>query len=168
MYIPDLYGYEGQINNSIFYNEDGLENATALANKSFIDNGYVPAYEVKSMKTSFEGYYQSNVDSLVKHVILFISILFAIVLTNRFLIQSDIDCNKQRYFVSYTEGVQPYHIAFYILKICSPSILALIACILSNRITSLENILLNILFIILLEIILYFYYLYYYRKVVHK
>lgn len=168
VYIPDLYGYEGQINNSIFYNEDGLEKATALANKSFIDNGYVPAYEVKSMKTSFEGYYQSNVDSLVKHVILFISILFAIVLTNRFLIQSDIDCNKQRYFVSYTEGVQPYHITFYILKICSPSILALIACILSNRITSLENILLNILFIILLETILYFYYLYYYRKVVHK
>ncbi len=168
VYTPDLYGYEGQMTGSMFYYEGSLEEATEIANKAFKDNGYAPAYQVESMKNTFEQYYDANVQSLTKHVILFVAIILAIAFTNRFLIQSDIDSNSQRYRVAFTEGVQPYGIQTYILKIASPAFLALIACIISNRITGLSSILYNIIFMIIFEIVLYFYYLHYYRKVVHK
>ncbi len=168
VYTPDLYGYEGQMTGSMFYYEGSLEEATEVANKAFKDNGYAPAYQVESMKNTFEQYYEANVQSLTKHVILFVAIILAIAFTNRFLIQSDIDSNSQRYRVAFTEGVQPYGIKTYILKIASPAFLALIACIISNRITGLSSILYNIIFMIIFEIVLYFYYLHYYRKVVHK
>ncbi len=168
VYTPDLYGYEGQMTGSIFYYEGNIEEATELANKAFRDNGYAPAYTIESMKNNFESYYRVNVQSLLKKVILFIAIIFAIAFTNRFLIQSDIDSNSQRYRVAYTEGVQPYGILTYILKIASPAFLALVACIISKRIRGLSNITYNIVFIIIFEAVLYLYYLHYYRKVVHK
>lgn len=168
VYTPDLYGYEGQMNDYIFYYEGTLEEATNLANKAFTDNGYTPALQVDSMKKTYESYYQSIIKSYLKQTFLFIASMIALAFTNRFLIQSDIDCNSQRYRVAYTEGVQPYGLLTYILKIASPTILALIACILSKRITGLNNVIYNILFIFIFEISLYLYYLHYYRKVVHK
>ncbi len=168
VYTPDLYGYEGQMTGSIFYYEGNIEEATELANKAFRDNGYAPAYTIESMKNNFESYYEVNIQNLMKKVILFIAIICAIAFTNRFLIQSDIDSNSQRYRVAYTEGVQPYGILTYILKIASPAFLALVACIISKRITGFSNIAYNIVFIIIFEAVLYFYYLHYYRKVVHK
>lgn len=168
VYTPDLYGYEGQMTGSIFYYEGSLEEATELANKAFRDNGYAPAYTIESMQNNFEQHYEVNAENLIKQVCLFLAILFAIALTNRFLIQSDIDSNSQRYRVAFTEGVQPYGILTYILKIASPAFLALIACVISKRITGLNNIFYNFIFIIIFESILYIYYLHYYRKVVHK
>lgn len=168
VYTPDLYGYEGQMTGSIFYYEGSLEEATELANKAFRDNGYAPAYTIESMQNNFEQHYEINAENLMKQVCLFLAILFAIALTNRFLIQSDIDSNSQRYRVAFTEGVQPYGILTYILKIASPAFLALIACVISKRITGLNNIFYNFIFIIIFESILYIYYLHYYRKVVHK
>lgn len=168
VYTPDLYGYEGQMTGSIFYYEGSLEEAIELANKAFKDNGYAPAYTIESMQNNFEQHYELNAENLIKQVCLFLAILFAIALTNRFLIQSDIDSNSQRYRVAFTEGVQPYGILTYILKIASPAFLALIACVISKRITGLNNIIYNIVFIIIFETILYAYYLHYYRKVVHK
>ena len=52
--------------------------------------------------------------------------LIAYFLAHRLLVSTDMECNRTRYYLSKVEGVSPYPVCKYMIKVASPVILHLI------------------------------------------
>ena len=91
--------------------------------------------------------------------------VIAYILANRLLIEVDIDNNRKLYELSAYEGVSPYRFTIYFLKIVSPSLLALLGCILARRLVLNESLFLVIIFIVIIELALYLLYNYKYINI---
>ena len=89
----------------------------------------------------------------------FIILLVAYILSNQFLLEVDIDNNNKRYFLSMTEGINPYTTSTYFLKFASASMIALLLCVISRRIPIDSSLVVISGFLILAELILYLIYL---------
>lgn len=167
IYVPPTKGYEGAISHYIFWDDNGAKSAQKYLNEVFKKFGYDPAYEVVSLRSNYEKIYLIHIQNLFKKSIIFLILIFSAFMTSRFLIQSDIDKNRQRYLATMCEGVNTYSFATYFVKISSPTVLALVACLVSKRIIGIENILINTIFLVFYELICYIYYQIYKRKAVH-
>lgn len=160
IYIPVEEGLDGQLNNKILYYEGEKEQAQKYIDDIFIEFGYSPMYEISSLDSVFERQFQLYENLNIKSFIDFLILLCAYVLTNRLLIDVDIDNNRKKYIISKSEGVNPYSFLNYFAKIVSPSIIALLLNIFLNRTNILKNSFVIVTLLLIIESALYIMYKY--------
>ncbi len=162
IYTPPEERLDGQLNGMIFYHDGGLVSAQRRIDDVFKEFGYASKFRIVSMQSSYRQSYQFYSMKAFQEFIKFCILILAYIFTNRLLIEVDMDTNRKRYKMSKIEGVNPYSFLIYFLKVCSPAVLALFVCILTNRI---QDILLVISVVAIIESILYGLYLYKYSNI---
>ena len=165
LYLPEEKGYEGQLNSSILLYDGNLDEAQAYVDDVFINHGYLPFFKLESLQAAYQSHYQLYNNLYLKNSLQFIIMVIAYILANRLLIEVDIDNNRKLYELSAYEGVSPYRFTIYFLKIVSPSLLALLGCILARRLLINESLVLVIIFIVIIELALYLLYNYKYINI---
>ncbi|MCI5774567.1 MAG: hypothetical protein MR210_08400 [Erysipelotrichaceae bacterium] len=165
LYLPEEKGYEGQLNSSMLIFDGNLNEAQAYVDKVFIDHGYLPYFKIESLQDGYQSYYQLYNTLYLKNSLQFSIMIIAYVLANRLLIEVDIDNNRMLYELSGYEGVSPYRFGIYLLKIVSPSLLALLGCIFAKKVLLKASLMIVIIFIIIIELALYLLYNYKYTNI---
>lgn len=164
-YVPDIPHLKGQLNNSTFFFNGTTQQAQQYIDQVFEDFGYVGAFRVNSVQASYSAYSKMMVAIYFKGLVSFVILIVAYYITNKFLVDTDIDNNRRRYAICALEGVQPYSIYVYLVKIASSSLVALTLCVLSNRLVFNESMFYAIGFIAVMETIFYVIYIRKSRKI---
>ena len=118
-----------------------------------------PFFNMLPLKSAYEQTFQAYNSRNINYMVQFIILLVAYILSNQFLLEVDIDNNNKRYFLSMTEGINPYTTSTYFLKFASASMIALLLCVISRRIPIDSSLAIISGFLILAELILYLIYL---------
>lgn len=160
IYIPKEKEYDGQLNDSILIYNGTLEEVQKYTDTTFKKYGYIPLFNMSSRQAEYQRLYMAYNSLYLNEAIQFTTMILAYIFANRLLIEVDIDNNRKRYIISLFEGIKPYSINIYILKVVSPSILAVILNLLINRISFSSSILSIISVITIVELSLFFMFLY--------
>lgn len=159
VYLPDDYGYEGQIEGSIFYFNGTLEEAQSYADNVFHEYGYESALRIGPASTNYKQYYAYYQNIYIRNFIKCFLLILSYFLAHRLLINTDIECNKDRYYIAMTEGVDPNKLWMYIYKIISPVLLGIIVVFIQNHNAINENDFLTLMIgLIVLEVISFIWY----------
>lgn len=165
IYIPKEEGYDGQLNSTILLYEGSLEDVQTYVDSLFRKYNYVPLFNMSPRQIEYQRLYQAYQSLYINRLIQFIIMMAAYLFANRLLIEVDLDNNRKRYKISSFEGVNPYSVNIYLLKIVSPSIVAILCSIVTNRISMSQSLLYVSLIIILVELLLFISFIYKYSNV---
>lgn len=155
IYLPEEKNLEGQLNNSILYFDGNLEDVQEYVDSKFIEFGYSPMFNMSPMKIMFERQFKLYENLNIKGFYDFLILLVAYILTNRLLIDMDIDNNRKRYIIARCEGLNPYSFVTYFIKIVSPTCIAFTLNVIMRRLPLNSNIVLVLIMLTLIEIALY-------------
>ena len=159
VYLPEEKIFEGQLNYKILYYDGTLSEVQEYVDNMFRSHGYSPFFNMLPLKSAYEQTFQAYNSRNINYMVQFIILLVAYILSNQFLLEVDIDNNNKRYFLSMTEGINPYTTSTYFLKFASASMIALLLCVISRRIPIDSSLVVISGFLILAELILYLIYL---------
>ena len=122
----------------------------------FNENGYEAALRMGPSVKLYEQFYAYYSNIYTRNIIRLILMLIAYFLAHRLLVSTDMECNRTRYYLSKVEGVSPYPICKYMIKVASPMIVGIIlVCIKGLAETTAMNIIYTVLFLLIVEVISY-------------
>ena len=118
--IPEEPVFKGQVEASVIHYDGNLNEVQKFVDDKFHAYGYESAFTMSSMLETFNHIYLYQSGVYIKDLLYVIVLLAIYYLTNRFLVDTDILNNRQRYWITKVEGVAPYSIGIYLLRIASP------------------------------------------------
>ena len=164
--LPEEDAVKGQIEGSIIYYDGTLDEAQSYVDSVFNEYGYSAALRMGPAVKRYEQYYSYYKNIYSTNIFKLLLMLIAYFLAHRLLVNTDIECNKTRYYLSKVEGVLPYKFKNYIVKIASPMIIGLLLLILKEFRSSLTiNIVYSALFLLIIEFISYLWFKYKTRRI---
>lgn len=124
--LPEEVAVKGQIEGSIIYYDGTLDETQAYVDSVFNECGYSAALRMGPAVKRYEQYYSYYKNIYSANLIKLVLMLIAYFLAHRLLVNTDIECNKTRYYLSKVEGVSPYKLNQYMMKIASPMIIGML------------------------------------------
>lgn len=154
--VPEEIAVKGQIEGSCIYYEGTLDEVQKYVDGVFNENGYEAALRMGPSVKLYEQFYAYYSNIYTRNIIRLILMLIAYFLAHRLLVSTDMECNRTRYYLSKVEGVSPYPVCKYMIKVASPMIVGIIlVCIKGLAETTVMNIIYTVLFLLIIELISY-------------
>lgn len=147
----------GEVNGQIFHFNGNVTEAQVYIDEIFKKYGYTSAFEVSSLKSSYQSTYDWVKNRSLESLGITGLLLMVYLLTNKLLIEYDISANEKRYEISRYEGVNPYSGFIYILKIVSATLISLVISLVLGK-TAIEGSSYWLLLIAICELLTYWYF----------
>ncbi len=164
--VPEEIAVKGQIEGSCIYYDGTLDEVQKYVDSVFNENGYEAALRMGPAVKRYEQFYAYYSNVYIRNIIRLMLMLMAYFLAHRLLVTTDMECNKTRYYLSKVEGVSPYPLYKYTIKIASPIIIGiLLVCIKGLAETTVMNIVYTVIFLLVVEVISYIWFKYKAKKI---
>ena len=133
VYIPVEQQFLGQVNGHVFNFDGPLSQAQQYINDKFIEYGYSPMFQIVSEQANVQQFYDNLSSKYIKGLIRFVFVLLCYIFTTVFMFDCDYELNHKKYRIAYFEGQSVYRLPGYVLRFISPLLLALLSCLILNK-----------------------------------
>lgn len=164
--LPEEEAVKGQIEGSIIYYQGTLDEVQSYVDSVFNEYGYSAALRMGPAVKRYEQYYSYYKNIYSANLIKLVLMLIAYFLSHRLLVNTDMECNKTRYYLSKVEGVSPYKFKNYLIKIASPMLIGMIILYIKGLKTAVAiNVIYASLFLLVIEFVSYLWFKYKTKKI---